>query len=589
MVAITWRVGPTHFVVLLAVLLIQGLLPLAGAWITKLLFDLLSQSLYHHAEPNITQHLSLLLVAQACLIVVSQLISPANQYFNAELGYRLSLHIKTGIYQKLNSFIGLTPFEDPHLHNTIQVVSNSAQSNPVQVLTSVATLFQGIITVTTFLGVLIAFNPLLALVVGGVVLPYLYIQLRLSRKRFSLAFTNSPKERLALYYGQVLSWLSHAKEVRLFNLGDYFLSAFVQVTREIQQAKRVQQKVDLRWRLPLALLTSAITTGAFIAVMLQAFSGRISLGDITLYTNAVTSIQSSLLSITLAISQLNESTLYFREYANLLALPEKDKKLTPVRSVPMLAFGITLSNVSFRYGEHQPWALHHIDLFLPAGKCLALVGLNGAGKTTLVKLLTRLYEPTEGQILWDGIDIREFDPRELRRHIGAIFQDFVHYDLTAQHNIGLGNIAEIETNETVYRASMRAGIHERIIALPQGYQNYLGRWLATDGTGVDLSGGEWQKIALARMFMRESELLILDEPTASLDAQAEYDLYTHFRDLMQGRTSLLITHRFSTVRMADSIAVIEHGQLIEYGTHEDLLKQGGSYARLYTMQEEQYH
>jgi ATP-binding cassette, subfamily B, bacterial len=202
--------------------------------------------------------------------------------------------------------------------------------------------------------------------------------------------------------------------------------------------------------------------------------------------------------------------------------------------------------------------------------------------------LTRLYDPTEGQILWDGVDIREFDPQELRQHMATIFQDFVRYDLTAQQNIGLGNVSQIENCEVIQQAAIKAGIHERITELSQGYQSFLGRWLANNTSGMDLSGGEWQKIALARMFMREAELLILDEPTASLDAQAEYELHIHFRELMRERTSLLITHRFSTVFIADSIAVIENGRIKEYGTHDELISHGGTYANLYTMQADHY-
>jgi ATP-binding cassette, subfamily B, bacterial len=534
------------------------------------------------------QSLFFLLIAQAGLITISQFINPVNQYLNAELGRQLSLKINTRIYQKLNSFVDLSYFEDPHFHNTIELATRGAQVSTLQSLVVVTNLLQGGITVATFLGVLLAFNPLLAAVIGGAVLPQLYVQLKFGGQRFGIAFSNSPKERRASYYGRVLSWVGYAKEVRLFNLGDYFLNSFVQTTQEVQQAQRAQQRRELRWQLPLALLASTITTGAFVVVILQAFSGRLSLGDVALYTSAVTSVQGALLSIALALSQMNESALFYRQYTKLLALPQPLAICTSGQAVPPLTSGITVSDVSFRYSDQHPWVLRHIDLFLPASQCLALVGLNGAGKTTLVKLLTRLYDPIEGQILWDGIDIRKFDPGELRQHMSTIFQDFARYDLTAQHNIGLGNIAQIENSEVVQQAAMKAGVHDRMVELPQGYQSFLGRWLASDGSGVDLSGGEWQKIALARMFMREADLLVLDEPTAALDAQAEYDLYTHFRELMRGRTSLLITHRFSTVRMADTIAVIESGQITEYGTHDELLLLRGTYANLYNMQAENY-
>lgn len=589
MVTLVWQAQPICFVGLSSMLLIQGLLPLATAWLTKVLFDLLSEGILHRqVTPTLVHYLFFLLVAQAGLILVTQFLGALNQYLNAELGRGLALKTKISIYQKINSFIGLSSFEDPHFHDTIQLATRGAQFSPLQTLTAVTSLLQGMVTVVTFLSVLVAFNPLLATIVGVAVLPQLYIQLKFSRRRFGIAFDNNPKERRASYYGQVLSLITFAKEVRLFNLGDYFLRSFVQTTRAVQQVQRTQQRRELRWQLPLSLLAGAITTGAFVVVILQAFSGHLSLGDVALYTSAVMSMQSTLLSIVGALSQVNENALFYRQYTALLTLPQSLWICTSAQHVPPLTSGITLRNISFRYSDQHPWVLRHIDLFLPAGKCLALVGLNGAGKTTLVKLLTRLYDPTEGQILWDGIDIREFDPQELRQHISAIFQDFSHYDLTVQHNIGLGNVVQIENSEDIQQAAVKAGIHERIAALPKGYQSFLGRWLANESPGVELSSGEWQKIALARMFMREADLLILDEPTASLDAQAEYDLYTYFRQLMRGRTSLLITHRFSTVRMADTIAVIEQGQITGYGTHEKLMSVSKTYANLYTLQAEHY-
>jgi ATP-binding cassette, subfamily B, bacterial len=588
MIRVTWQAQPLCFAGLMGVLVVQGSLPLASALLMKTLFDLLSQSIFLRATPVLTQWVVLLLVAQAALLVTSFLLSPLNLYFTAELGRRLSFQFRTCIYQKFSSFVGLSYFEDPQFQNSIQMASIGAQMSPLQSLAALTSLIQGTITVIAFLGVLVAFNPLLAVVVAGAALPHAYAQMRFGRQRFGVAFRNSPKERQADYYGQVLSIVTFAKEVRLFNLGEYFLKGFVQATRAIHSTQRAQQLREFRWQLPLALLAGAITSGAFVVVILQAFSRHLSLGDVVLYTSAVTSTQGSLVVLAMAASQINQSAMFYREYMTLLALPEALALPASPRPIPPLVTGITVTNVSFRYSEKHPWVLRHLNLFLPVGECLALVGLNGAGKTTLVKLLTRFYDPTEGQILWDGIDVREFDPQELRWHIGAILQDFARYELTAQQNIGLGNVGQIEQLPKVEQAARRAGIHDRLATFPQGYQSFLGRSLATEGVGIDLSGGEWQKIALSRMFMREAELLILDEPTASLDAQAEYELYAHFGTLMRGRTCLLITHRFSTVRMADSIVVIENGEVTEAGTHNELIAHNGTYATLYTMQAEQY-
>jgi ATP-binding cassette subfamily B protein len=357
----------------------------------------------------------------------------------------------------------------------------------------------------------------------------------------------------------------------------------------VNYTERNQQKYELRWKFFLNVLTSLVASGAFVIVAAEAFAGHLSLGDVTLYVNAVTSVQGGLGGIISSISGLNENALFYTYFTNLLALPQPLSLSESPHLVEKLGSGIELRHVSFRYSEEHPWVLRDVNLYIPAGQCLALVGLNGAGKTTLVKLLLRFYDPSEGQILWDGTNIREFEPAALRRRIGAVFQDFMRYDLTAQENIGLGDIKHVEDIRRVREAAAKASIHDKIEQLPQGYQTTISLMFGGEGPSVDLSTGEWQKIATARMFMRESDLLILDEPTAALDAQAEHDTYNHFVELLAGRTSVLISHRFSTVRMADVIAVLENGKITEYGSHEQLLALAGTYAKLYTMQAEKYN
>jgi ATP-binding cassette subfamily B protein len=334
-----------------------------------------------------------------------------------------------------------------------------------------------------------------------------------------------------------------------------------------------------------------VELGALIVVVFQAFLQQISIGDTILYITALGTVENALKMGVLELNQIRENILFFTYYTRLIALPTKMSDRSGVQLVQPLRSKIEFCNVSFRYSDRHSWVLRNINLVLAEGSCTALVGLNGAGKTTLVKLLTRLYEPTEGHILWDGTDIREFDVAELRRHIGALFQDFARYDLTVRENIGFGRIEAVDDIVHIQEAAANAGVAGFVNELPNDYQTTLSRWLLEPGeVGMDLSGGQWQKIAMARLYMTfpETDVLILDEPTSALDAEAEYEVFKHFTDLSMGRTTLLISHRFSTVRLADRIAVLENNTIAEYGSHEELLALDGTYARLYNLQAKQY-
>jgi ATP-binding cassette subfamily B protein len=588
MTRLVWQAYPAGFVGLLLLTLVQGLVPLGTAWLTKVLFDWLALVVRGDLATPPVEELAFLLLAQAALTILGQLTTPLNNYLNLELSRRVTLNVESTVYTKVNSLLGLAPFEDPRFHNTIDLAAAGAKKGPTQVVTLLTTVLQGGITLVGFLTVLIAVNPLLAAVVALSVLPQVYGRLKMSRQRVSLAIGNNPKERKVWYYRHILIGVQFAKELRLFNLGEHFLSAFRRTYQEIHTSQREQQARELRVQLGFALLSNGLSAGVFVVVVLQAFAGNLSLGDVTLYSNSVSSVQGAMSGLIMVAASLTESVLFYRHYTDLLSLPQPLPVSTSARPVPPLTSSIELRNVSFRYSDKLPWVLRDVNLVVPSGQCVAIVGLNGAGKTTLVKLLTRLYDPTKGEILWDGIDIRDFDPKELRCRIGAIFQDFARYDLTVQENISLGDVSNVENSAAVRRAASAAGIDRAIEALPQGYQTVLSRWLGDDMPGVDLSGGEWQKIALARMFMRKADLLILDEPTSALDAQAEYEIYNHFVELMSDRTSLLITHRFSTARMANAVAVLEDGLITEYGSHDELLAQGATYAKLYNMQAERY-
>ncbi|RPI95300.1 MAG: ABC transporter ATP-binding protein [Chloroflexi bacterium] len=589
-IKLIWQTYPAALLGLSIIVVLQGGMPLAMAWIIKLLFDALEKGLSSN-DSIPWAYLAELLIIQAILALGSQALSATQSYLNAELVRRLTIRINSIVYEKVNSFVGIAYFEDPNLYDTIRLAQEGAEQSTFGIIDGMMSLGQGLVTLISFLGVLLAFNPLLALLVFLSALPHLYTQIKFGYQRFGLAFGLSPQHRERFFYSSILSNPEAAKEIRLFNLGSFFLKRLLRLFEFTQNAERQQQLHETRWNLILSVFSSLVSWIIFVVVVLQAFSKQISFGDVTLYISTAEAVNSALIGIVVSLSGLNQDALFYTYFQKLLALPQPIPLASHPKTMRDLEDRIEFRHVSFRYSERHPWVLHDVSFIIPAGQCLALVGLNGAGKTTIVKLLTRLYDPVEGQILWDGIDIREFDPIELRRQLGIVFQDFMHYDLAAQENIGLGDVQHIENIERVRQAAMKAGIHERIEQLPQGYQTQVSLMFGgkdKDGVNVDLSGGEWQKIALARMFMRNANFLILDEPTAALDAQAEYDIYNRFVELVAGKTSLLISHRFSTVRMANWIAVLEDGKVTEYGSHNQLMALGGRYMELYNMQANRY-
>jgi ATP-binding cassette subfamily B protein len=569
------------------VTLIQGGIPVASAWVNKNIFDLLAQNLSSNATISWLQLLWFLVIL-AILTIIRQIIKSITDYLNSEMGRQLVLAIRLNIYQKVNSFMGLANFENPELHDAIQLANQGAQNSSSQTIWLLTSLLQNMVTILSFIGVLLAFNIPLAMLVIISALPQFYAQLKMGRQRVKLIHAISPDQRRKIYYESLLSGVYAAKEIRLYDIGEYLLNKFLQLYRKIHHAERDQQKQEIRWDILLSFLSTLASSIALIIVIREAFDGRISLGDVTLYISAVSSVQGGLSGCLFAISSLNESCLFFSYYENLLSLPDSLPPSISKRSIKSLELGIELRHVSFRYSHQHPWILQGVNLYIPVGHCTALVGLNGAGKTTLAKLLLRFYDPTEGEILWDGVDIRQFDPKALRQQIGAIFQDYLRYDLTVQENIGLGNIHSMDNLSLIRQAAIASGAEKMIRNLPDGYNTDLSLRFANGKVTTDLSGGEWQKIAIARMFMRSSGLLILDEPSAALDAEAEHELYLKFTQLVEKNTSILISHRFSTVRMAEYIAVLKDGKIIEYGSHQELLSLKGSYAKMYTRQAEKY-
>src|SRR6266852_173307 len=445
---------------------------------------------------------------------------------------------------------------------------------------------QTLLTFISMIALLVVVSPLLAVIALVSPIPAFIADTRYGWRGYNIARWGSRLLRRMNYLVTLVTTDSYAKEVKLFGLGPYFINRYRMIAKNYYSSQRSQVARRYMTGFALGNLSTIVTSLTYLYVALQAIIGRLTLGDLTLYTTAASQVQGSIQGILGGFSGMYEHNLYLN---NLFELMETKSALpVPAKAtkVPQPLRGeIHFENVTFAYPGAEANALSNLTFTVRPGETLAIVGRNGAGKTTLFKLICRLYDPNEGRILIDGIDIRDFDPNELRAQIGAMFQDYVTYQATAAENIGLGNVPDINDRERIEVAGAQAGASELIGGLPDGYDTALGKWF---DHGVNLSGGEWQKVALARAFMRDAKILLLDEPTSALDAQAEYDLFERLRSLTRGRTAVYISHRFSTVRRADRIVFLEHGRLVEEGTHAELMKLNGRYARLFRMQASAY-
>lgn len=572
----------------LSIRVLLGIMPAIAALIAKLIFDLIGSFLQDDASISFQADMLPIILLFGGTLVVTQGLTALDAYFTGEMTRRVNIAISKTVYGHILTLTGMTYFESPKFHDTLREAASNAQWSPANLIQDLTTLLRNGITLISFFGIIFFFNPMLALILVIATVPQFWVQRRFRIRRFHISWSNNAYERQAYYYARLLSEPMFAKELRLFNLGNYILDKFITKREYVNEQNRKLQADETRANVGLSIVTALVMVGTYIAVIGQVFASAITIGDVALYIEVVRGLQGTLQNTVTTLTKLSASTMYFAHYQTLMAMtPELEQyEYCPVKR---LQHKIEMQNVSFRYEDNSPYVLKNINLTIHKNESLALVGLNGAGKTTIVKLLSRFYDPTEGSILWDGVDIRHFDPIELRERLGAVLQDFVRYDMTVQENIGLGNLQHIDDQSRIQHAAQDMGIHQFIEDLPNGYNTVLSKWLVgSDEQGTDLSGGQWQKIAISRAYMRDVDMLMLDEPTAALDAEAEHDIYERFAELTANKASLLISHRFSTVRMANKIAVIDGGTITEYGTHEDLIAQDGEYARLYGLQAKQY-
>jgi len=562
-----------------------ALLPASQAWVGKLIVDGVVASIQRGADPEVVRRVFVYLILELALFLLNTGLNHARRLIQQLIQLQLANRIRGEIIQKALT-LDLAFFEHPDFYDRLQNARRESGYKPVDLINDTFLIVQNTITLISFAVLLLRFSPWLVIILLVTSIPAFIAETRFSEEGFRLLTRRAPETRQINYLSRLLTEDTSAKEIKLFNLGETLLARYMTL---FDKFFREDKSLALRRAVAgfgLGLIATLGFYGSYAWIVWQTVHGRISLGDMTLYLTIFRQGQSTFQSILTGIGNVYENNLFMANLFDFLGLKPQMGVAARNQALPVpLRRGIEFRGVGFRYPDSEEWALRDIDLTIRPGEKIALVGPNGAGKTTLIKLLSRLYDPTEGTILIDGIDIRELDPRDLRQRIGVIFQDFVRYHLPASENIGFGQIEALDKLEQIIESARKSGAHSIIENLPDGYQTMLGRWFHG---GHELSVGQWQKIALARAFMRDAEILVLDEPTASLDAETEYEIFRRFQELTVGKMAILISHRFSTVRMADRIVVIQEGRVAEIGSHHELLNQGGIYGHLFSLQAEGY-
>lgn len=570
--------------------LLQSVVPAAQVWLAGQLIQAVADGIAA-GEPGreqAIQQIFLLAAAQLAVLVGSSFAQTSGNVSQQLLQERLSIQLQTRIMHHAAS-LDLADFENAAYYDQLQRAQQESNHRPVQMVSQIFGLVRSFVTFATLLALLVTLGPIIAAAAMLAPIPAFVSGSRYGWQGFNLMRRQSPTRRMMMYLTQLLTTDEYAKEIKLYSLGDHFIDRYENLATGYYRSTRALV-VRRYWSgFAWGSLTTLASSGTFLYVAIQAVSGVFTLGQLTVYTGAATQIQGAFQGLLGGFQGLYEHGLYLSTLDDLLARAASiTSPSDPIMVRRPFQQGIEFRNVTYTYPGNDRPSIEDVSFRIEPGETVALVGRNGAGKSTIVKLLGRLYEPDEGQILIDGADIRRYDLDELRRQFAVMFQDYATYQLSARDNIGVGDTAQQASDEIVARATERAGAQAVIERLPAGFDTVLGRWF--EG-GHQLSGGEWQKIALARAFMRNvpnAQMLVLDEPTAALDAKAEHDLFARLRELSRQRMSLHISHPFSTVRLADRILVLDQGRLIEQGAHDELVLFGGQYAELFELQAESY-
>ncbi|MGN6601141.1 MAG: ABC transporter ATP-binding protein [Ginsengibacter sp.] len=575
---LVWKTSPSLTIATAFIRLIRSAIPVSILYVGKLIIDGVIE--LSRGVGGSHTFLWELVAVEFALAVLSDALGRVSTLIDSLLGDLFSNHTSIMIMEHAAS-LDLEQFEDSNFYDKLERARQQTIGRTV-LLSQILSQLQDLITMGFLAAGLVVFNPWLILLLFVAVLPAFLGEAHFNDRTYSLSRRQTPERRELDYVRYIDASDETAKEVKLFNLSGFLVDRFRQLSDKFyRDNKKLAVKRSL-WGTGFSLLGTLGYYGAYVFIISKAVQGKITIGDLTFLAGSFRQLRSSLDSILTRFTTVSQGAIYLKDFFDFFEIqptiyPSSDAVPFPKK----IREGFVFENVGFKYAHSNNWAIRHLNFTLKAGEKLALVGENGAGKTTLVKLLARLYDPTEGRILLDGRDLREYDLAQLRKNVGVIFQDYIRYQMTVSQNIAVGNIDELENQELITE-SARKSLADRLVQKLAGkYDQALGKRF---NQGVELSGGEWQKIALARAYMKEAQLLILDEPTSALDARAEYEVFQRFSELTKGKTAVLISHRFSTVRMADRVLVLDKGQLLEIGSHEELLEQNGRYAELFNLQ-----
>lgn len=573
-----WDTSPALSLLTLGLRLLASLFPIATLWVSKLIIDLVVRAIRHQPIGHST--VWKLLILELCLAVASDTVSRFITLVDSLLGDQFTNHISVRLMEHAAT-LDLVSFEDPVFYDKMERARRQTTAR-LGMLAGLAGMVQQFLTLLSLLSAVIVFSPwLLALLIASTV-PVFLGETKYAMLNYSMLYRYTPERRELDYLRYLGASNESAKEVKIFGLGKYLAARskglfdrFYAENRSLAIHRAVHGTL-------INLVPIGAYYGAYALILVRALAGILTVGDLTLMVGAFARSRSIIESLVSSLVGISEQALFVKDLFDFFGtVPSITSKPNALPAPRPIRKGFEFQNVSFAYPGSERMVLDRVSFEFRPGERIALVGENGAGKTTLVKLLARLYDPTEGRILLDGIDLRDYDIDDLRHEIGVIFQDYMRYDMLAGENIGFGRIERLDDEERITNSAQKSLAAAVISALPEAYRQMLGRRF--EG-GVDLSTGQWQKISLARAYMRDAQILILDEPTASLDARAEFEVYQRFVELTAGKMAVLISHRFSTVRMADRILVLENGRLVEQGSHRQLVGIGGKYAELFELQ-----